>query len=304
MKLRVAMLVAMLSPLWLWAGGFTITEENDFFQKKDDNYTQGFELSVWDTSTNECGEAHKDVWGLRSRMYTPDDISNPKNQPGDRPWAGVTTVFHEWTTQDGDDATMAGWELGTLGPESGVEWQQKTIHKWIGSWTPMGWSNQVPNEVSAQFYQTFYRSVVSMGTPGKWMADLELPYGYCGGTTFDYIHGGLGVRAGWNVPPMHYCGAIEPKAVLPKPFAYLMADAAGRYVLHNATFGHSFFRSHDDSEWDRDLIPVVGEMHYGACVGYKYFAVTYLNEYRTEEFEGQPEPFECGMIRLEFGMMF
>lgn len=301
--------MAMLAAMFILASSalgssIVIMEENDLFLHKDDNYTQGLELSIVDVVDNEYGDTQKEVWGWRSRMYTPEDISCPTNQPGDRPWAGVTTVYHEWTVKDGEDAVMNGWELGILGPESSAEWMQETIHGWTGSTTPMGWSNQVPNEISAQYYRTYYHSLAGLGEKGRWMADLESPYGFCGGTTFDYIFVGLSTRAGWNIPPLHYSGTIEPKAILPKPFAYLLADVSGKYVLHNATLGHSFFRSHDDDVWDRELIPTVGQVNYGVCVGYKNFAVTYMQEFRSDEFEGQPEPFKCGMLRLEFGVSF
>ena len=305
MKTRLAILAALLlARVVSWGAGFGITWENDVFLHKDDNYTQGLELYCVDTVTNEIGLLERNVWGLRNRMYTPDDISDPNDQPWDRPWAGVTTVYHEWTDKEDSRYVMTGWELGVLGPESGVEWMQTTIHGWTGSRKPMGWSNQVPNEISAQFYQTYYEPLANWGTPGEWTADVEMPYGYCAGTTFDNVSGGLSVRLGWNIPPAHYCGQIEPKLTIPKPFAYLMADGTARYVLHNATLGHSFFRSHDDSQWDRELIPVVGEWDYGFCFGYKYFAVTYLIGQRTDEFENQPEPFEWGMIRLEFYRVF
>ena len=284
--------------------GFVITEENDFFLKKDNNYTQGLEMYFVDSEKNEKGELEKSSWGWRSRMYTPEDITIATNQPNDRPWAGVTTVFHEETKKKNGEYVMTGYEFGILGPEASAEWMQTTIHKWIGSRTPMGWSNQVPNEISVQYYRTYYKPLKSLGTPGKWMLDLEMPYGYVCGTTYDNFFSGLSIRAGWNIPPAHYSGSIEPKAVLSKPFAYLLFDGNGKYVLHNATFGHSFFTSYKDSEWDREIIPVVGEMHYGASVGYNNFAVTYLNELRTEEFEGQPEQFKCGMLRLEFTVLF
>jgi hypothetical protein len=300
----LAVLLAMLACLNLWADGFVVTLENDVFTHKDDNYTQGLELSLLNYDNDVNGEKKKEVWGWRNRMYTPEDITCSTNQPGDRPWAGVTTVYHEWTKMDGADAVMTGWELGVMGPESGVDWMQTTVHKWIGSRTPMGWSNQVPNEVSAQFYRTYYNSLARMGTSEHWMADLEMPYGFCGGTTFDYVSAGISARAGWNLPPLHYSGTIEPKAILSKPFAYLLVDGSARYMLHNATLGHSFFRSYKDSTWDRDLIPLVGEWHYGACIGYENLAITYLKEFRTDEFDGQPEPFRCGMIRLELGITF
>jgi len=292
---RLACLIFICIGSVVLAGGVGILWENDVFLSKDNNYTDGVCLYY-----DEGGS----VWGWRSRMYTPEDIENPSNQPLDRPWAGVTTVYHEWDRVIDKKCVRTGWEVGVLGAESGVSWQQKTVHRLIKSRTPMGWSNQVPNEISAQFYQTFYRPMMRFDVPGMCMADLETFYGYCGGTTFDHIFVGFNGRIGWNLPPCHGGVDIEPKAALPKPYGYLFAECQGRYVLHNATLGHSFFRSHSDNKWDRDLIPVVGQVTYGARVGYKNFSILCAEEYRTDEFDDQPEPFKCVILGLEFGVMF
>ena len=288
------------------AGGLVVTEENDLFMRKDDNYTQGLDVSLTREVPGPGGETVGEARGLRSRMYTPADISDPTNQPGDRPWAGLTTAYYERTERSRDGSFTEGWELGTLGPESGTEWMQKTVHAWTGSAAPMGWSNQVPNEPSAQWYRGWRESLWEAGGKGGLAAELEGPYGWCLGTTYDYVRGGLAVRAGWNLPEWRGGGGIVPK--MERTFAgglfgFVFAEGEARYVLHNATLGHSFF-SRGNSMWDRELVPVVGSWEYGARAGWRCFSLEYAEEFRTDEFAGQPEPFECGRVRVSFGTDF
>ena len=56
--------------------------------------------------------------------------------------------------------------------------------------------------------------------------------------------------------------------------------------------------------WDRDLIPIVSEIHAGVMIGWKSFSLTYLVGYKTDEFKGQPDPFEWGVFLLAFGTEF
>jgi lipid A 3-O-deacylase len=288
----------------LVSAGFILTEENDVVWEKDNNYSQGIEFKMVSSAFEDNDPIFLSM-GLRSRMYTPHDIAIVENQPGDRPWAGVTTVFRETTRKTEDGYLLEGWELGILGPESSAEWMQTTFHKIVGAHTPMGWSNQVPNEISAQYYKTWYRPLTLLGSREYWGLDVEEPYGWCLGTTFDYVRAGLSLRAGWNIGKSHPGTSINPKAMKTSTFrTYLLLDGEVRYVLHNATLGHSFFRSHEDSMWDRDLIPIVGEIHAGAMIAWKSFSLTYLLGYRTDEFDSQPDPFKWGILSLAFGTEF
>ena len=276
--------------------GFVLTEENDLFADKDNNYTQGLEMR---TVTRGTGAADV-AFGLRSRMYTPADISVPWDQPGDRPWAGVTTAFAERTERTGWGSLLEGVELGVLGPWAGCEWQQTEVHRLIGNRLPQGWSNQVPNEPSLQGYCRWLRDVWAVGAPGSLGADLAGTADFCAGTTYDDAGVGALARAGWNMPP-GTPGPIAPKLTRPGFFAYLFAEGEGSYVLHNATLGHSWLRRGGD-KWDRDLVPLVGEARVGASFGWSGWSASYFRAWRTDEFEGQPEKYQYGAVTLGFAV--
>lgn len=299
MKVAVGIVLGLLAVSVL-AGdtGFILTEENDLFAEKDNNYTQGIEFKFIhrDGSTNTA-------FGLRSRMYTPEDISIKEDQPGDRPWAGVTTFFVEFSERTSYGSMMNGFELGVLGPESGCEWQQTEVHRMIGNRLPQGWSNQVPNELSCQYYRRYLWDIWAIGAPGGFGTDLAGTYDFYVGTTFDNTGVGPLVRVGWNLPP-DVPQSIAPKLSEGGPFGYVFADGRGSYVLHNATLGNSWLRHDGDTKWDRDLIPWVGEARWGVSVGWSGWSLSYFRAWRTDEFEGQPESYTYGAVVLGFAVPF
>ena len=226
--------------------GVVLIVENDVVFKKDSSYTDGEGLSLQGSgSTNAWG------CGIDLRMYTPRNISCPTNQPGDRPWAGITTAFYDWYyVGETGERVKLDLEAGVLGPSSGQEQIQTFVHKCIGSAKPMGWGNQVPNEPVLDVTMERRMTLWTLGERDKWSVNWESLYGGTAGTTFDNLKAGGELRLGWNVPPSWPIG-ITPKLSYSSWSdirVYGFAGADGLLVLHNATLGHSFFRR-DDDQW-------------------------------------------------------
>lgn len=278
-------------------GGFSLTVENDFFTGSDDSYTHGTELAWFHSVTNGM-----EFEGIRSRIYTPKDITVSENQPGDRPWCGVTTVFWERGLENGLERFKYGVEAGVLGPSSMADEQQTWFHELIGDDEPMGWANQLKDEPVVNGYVDVWYELLRFGRSESWSAALDALYGGVAGTVKVDAYAGVGVRAGWNVPPF-WPGGIDPKGVRSEWFAYGLAECKGMWVIHNATLGHSMFHRYD-GDHSVETEPFVGETKYGICSGWRYFSLTYLLAWRTEEFEGQGEPTEWGEVRLMFGRQF
>jgi len=300
---NAGMVVTFLIPINLFALGFSLTEENDFFVSKDNNYTQGLELSLDDYKRDTNGVIiSRYFYGIRSRIYTPKNIEIAENQPKDRPWACTTAIFYDTIAREGIELVKYGIELGVLGPAAGGKIEQTEIHRLIGATIPQGWSNQVPNELSLDLYMTRYLPFGKINHD-LWSAQLDMPYGGTIGTTYDNLQMGLSTKIGYNIPPNCLNECISPKVAKAVPFIYLLADSNGKYVFNNATLGHSFFRNRNN-KWNRTLIHGVTEWDYGVCAGWKNFAITYLLCQRSEEFVGQPEEMKWGMIKLEFMQVF
>lgn len=288
--------------------GMILTEENDcllpYEMQTDEMYTQGAELAY--QFETECTAA-----GLRERMYTPIDITNPNMQPLDRPWAATLTVFWEtWDTDKHLGTYKYGIELGVLGPEAQGEYFQTTVHKWTHSRTPKGWANQMPGEPVIQVYGESWHTLATLGSPDAWGIQLCDPVGAHLGTTYINFYGGLALAAGWHPDAPFMDISIAPKLGPNRNNGYLciVADGRGYAVLHNSTLGESFFYSEHERwvkhSWQVDMEPWVAEGRIGVVMGYGWFSGGYFIEGRTREFETQTFAANWATIRLGIGNTF
>lgn len=281
-------------------GGVIITLENDFMNHTDDSYSNGAELEWLGDTVME----RRVGYGIHQLMYTPTDISDPDNQPLDRPWCGILTAFREVWSKQGVEMTRTRIEAGVLGPSALAEEAQKEVHRLIHNKLPQGWDNQMPDEPVLNLYHERHHPLMDFGKEDGLGVRLEALYGGTIGTTFINGFGGTLLRSGYNIQANSIIGGIEPKAASKvRPFLYLMLETDGMLVLHNATIGESFFREREPGH-EQDLENCVGMYRYGVVGGYKCFTATYLMGMRTREFETQKGNTDWGLISLQFASQF
>ena len=295
-------------------GGFVITAENDVFMDSDDNYSHGSEIEYTEDATGqiEDGDPFRVGYGINQLMFTPNDISDP-NMPtqSDRPWCGTFSMYYETWTRTKSEEIRTRYSIGTIGPDSHSEESQKTVHEWLGCDTPMGWDNQMPNELMFNIYQDRYYTLYSISY-NRFGTDIDAVYGGTLGTA--YVNGRIGtqIRIGYNIPPKSVAGRIVPKAIMcdvfeyikNRGFVYLLCDASESLVLHNATIGSSIFRDREEGQ-ERDLEPFVFSYDYGIVAGLDKLSVTFLIEHETSEFKGEEDDsLSYGMLRIEYTSHF
>ena len=78
-------------------------------------------------------------------IVTPKDISRRVPDPTDAPYAGFLIFRSAQVARHDDVADVAAISLGLIGPASGAEQVQRSIHRLTGSTTPQGWDTQVSN---------------------------------------------------------------------------------------------------------------------------------------------------------------
>ena len=287
------------------SAGLAITEENDVFLPRnlhsDEYYTQGADIG-WQFT-------NRTVTGIRERMYTPSNISDPNMRILDRPWAATLSAYLECWDINPDNAIKYGVEAGVMGPDANGKFLQSTIHKWIGSPEPKGWAYQMPGEPILQLYGEYWTPVFCLGTPGSWGSQLYLPIGCNVGTTYINASGGLAFTAGWN-PHAITMDISIPKLSSNSSKGFCCFTAAGRYyyVAHNATLGSSFFHDSDarwmKNSWEVDITPSVLEGRIGVIAGYGLFSAGYYIESRTREFETQGPAANWATLRFGLGTEF
>lgn len=298
-------------------GTLTVALENDLFGAGTDrHYTHGTEISyVSDTYRPdwflnlatlmpfyENNSETRFVWSLGQLIFTPADISKKTPQPDDRPYAGwLYTSVGLVTDNRKKSYSVDTLELvlGLVGPNSGAESVQKTIHKWTGSEQPQGWDNQLGTEVTVDVqYQREWLLPLIDNT-----MDIVPRVAMTLGSSRRDIGTGFSVRFGSGLDSDFGPPLIRPSAAGTQYFEpnqsfywYVFAGAHGRYVEHNIFL---------DGNTDHDSLSVhknswVGEVQAGLVLGWENWRATLTEIVRTREFEGQSDADEFGAIAISY----
>jgi lipid A 3-O-deacylase len=315
-------------------------EENDVFAETDIHYTQGLKFTLlreqegspawmenvapelWSRFGNgELPFGFNGGWSFGQNMYNPEDIETAVPNPDDRPWGGW--LYLGRTLQLATDCDDEGRptpeqvaagvvrcreqqhtfeaDLGVVGPLSGAEWAQKTLHRMIGSAEPAGWDNQIGNQPGLLLLYT-----------GKWRYPNRsrtfdaIPHvRIAAGNVLGFAGAGGTVRLGRNLTGVG--GDLIPavsRRPRPRWEAYVFAGAEARLVGVNVFLDGNQF--HGGPSIDKE--PFVYDLSGGGAVRYRNFRVTYTLVQRSPEFESpsgrdlDPQKFGSFVLSWERGM--
>ena len=146
--------------------------ENDFFTGTDRDYTQGiyiekvtpslshFFLSklLWHPKTENI----KYGIAIEDDGYTPNIIDKSAIQYGDRPYAGVLFIktFLTAINKQKRERFSTLISTGIVGQSAGGAPMQKAIHHWIHYTQPLGWPNQIRNDVVLNYQINFEKELI------------------------------------------------------------------------------------------------------------------------------------------------
>lgn len=296
------------------AGGpsLSVDWDNDAFIAggHDGFYTNGTRLTlrypspVATEQDGSGGERHfrRHVYGWRvgQNMYTPSDIALPPDRldPNDRPYAGYAFVgvFRETYWSDGNEGRYLrlGVDVGCIGPCSGAEHTQKTVHRWLGANTPQGWDQQIRNEMTVQFRGEYSPGRVPVGS---WMDVAPYITGQFGNT---FIHAGAGAMARFGRFNTPFAGSLtlaptreglSPSSRLTGQHSwelFVFARFETRAVAYNATLQGGWF---NDSPRTVNPNPLVLETEWGIAWASRKWSIGYSYLTRTNEISGESYDF-------------
>lgn len=147
--------------------------DNDFFAATDEYYTQGINLELVLPSLKKLPISkiliHRKNNSLQYGIalvhegYTPSSIRHEEIILGDRPFAAnfcfntflisVDSLKHKRMT--------SAVSLGVIGPLAGGADMQKSIHRWLNNIAPLGWQNQIKNDVVVNYQVCDEQQLVS-----------------------------------------------------------------------------------------------------------------------------------------------
>lgn len=299
----------------------TINVENDMFGGgTDQNYTSGVRATYFDLGASLPAAAYAldkviPTFGINKttsisysvgqNLYTPSDITQKTQNPGERPWAAFLYASAGLTTITNNHIDEVEASLGVVGPAALGEQTQKTIHKWVDSPTPQGWDNQLENEPALILsWQRRWPERLSYELAGI-TAGVEPHFGITLGNVYTYTNAGLSFRFSpqsgrWQDDP------IRVRPSMPGTGAFLVPEGLfswhvfggieGRAVGRNIFLDGNTFE--DSYSVDKKIF--VGDASAGVAFSYGKTRLSYALVYRTKEFDTQEDPSVFGTVSLGY----
>jgi len=153
---------------------FRINYDNDYFTATDIYYTQGYQLELvtpWlrKNPLNKLFPTLKNSdnrYGLlfENLGYIPTKISVKEIQQGDRPYAATMALksFQVSTDTISHSRLSSSLVVGVIGPWAQGNEIQTGIHKWIGDEPPMGWHNQIKNDLILDYEVAYEKQLLRL----------------------------------------------------------------------------------------------------------------------------------------------
>ncbi|MEN9611363.1 MAG: hypothetical protein RLZZ628_2177 [Bacteroidota bacterium] len=284
-----------------------IGTDNDAYvlrQKTDRYYTFGVSIdyffsknglnpSFWNSIFPHLSSNSDHYYGVnfRTAMYSSDtawQMATRLDHPyGGRMTIGMTSISKERET--GRQLTTE-YQIGVIGPASQQEWVQKTAHRLMNISYPVGWAQQIPNDIALNARLTYEHPLWNVGhaIEGTAIGDVHV------GTVMNQV--GIGFR--WKMGDFYsnrQIGLPFLDAPLHKKISYYLAIQPVVYwVGYNAMLQGGIFL---DAARRNPYISYENMNHFVSDVvlsyhlSYSNFGFTYTYRVRSPEFKGGKEMF-------------
>jgi len=284
---------------------FRVYYENDFFTGTDRDYTQGILLEWVNPSLRQFPLTHL-LWrpkhsalkyglALENNGYTPNHLDFAQIQYGDRPYAGVILLKTFLTAVNADRHERISTTLssGLIGPWAGDEDMQKDIHHWIHYIQPLGWGNQIKNDIALDYQVNYEKEFLSF----KDYFSLSSYASARAGTLSTKATAGATAMLGKFYSPFS-SGKKEPV----KKFQFYVYDLPAVSVIgYDATLqGGLFDRSSVYTIPEKNINRITFVNRWGIVVIFKKLYLEYYQSGNTQEFSTSVYH-KSGGLQIGFG---
>jgi len=127
--------------------------DNDTTHSTDRDYTHGTKFAyMYDKTPSLLDSVFKDrekrvTYILGQYMYTPDNISTEELIEEDRPYGGWLYLGYSFEACTVKKCDVFEIDVGVTGDWAGTEDTQTAVHELFDARKPMGWDNQLGEEV-------------------------------------------------------------------------------------------------------------------------------------------------------------
>ncbi|MGB7395109.1 MAG: lipid A deacylase LpxR family protein, partial [Pricia sp.] len=152
---------------------FRFNYDNDFFAASDKDYTQGYNLELVASALEKNplnilflepgGSFSKYGLSIEHLGFTPRQYQLPEIQLGDRPFVAAIMLksFLVATDTIKKSRVTSSFSLGIIGPGAFGKEMQTGIHKLTGNKIPLGWRNQIKNDVVLNYRLVYEKNLWS-----------------------------------------------------------------------------------------------------------------------------------------------
>lgn len=168
---------------------FRFNYDNDYFGSTDENYTQGynFELVAPFLKKNPINKLllkpkkSEIKYGLSIEHigFTPVNIKSSEIQFGDRPFAAAIMLksFAIATDTIQKSRFVSSLNIGLIGPGAFGKEMQVGIHQATGNTIPMGWQNQIKNDVVINYELNYEKQLFRFNNLFSLNSNSKLQFG-------------------------------------------------------------------------------------------------------------------------------
>lgn len=277
--------------------------ENDYFSTTDKYYTQGINLEfvhpvlkklpIVKLLVHPVTNINKYGISAEHLGYTPTSISSPEILKGDRPFASCLMLKAFAISQDSvhQNRISSVISAGVIGPGAGGAEFQSAIHRWIDDTKPVGWKNQIQNDLILNYELAYEKSFLTY----KSNILLTGKSGLRAGTLSNKISTGLALMAGTFDNPFHFLSESKNNFQI-----YIYTEPQINLVGYDATLqGGLFNRDSPYKISSTNLTRIVFQNNAGLVVKVKRFSIEYFQSFITKEFS-TGKNHQWGGIRFGF----
>jgi len=266
------------------------THDNDIVFRRDRYYSSGIKLMLYAQFIKKSplnkillpsdkSEIVYYALGITSNMYTPEATLTPDIQYNDHPYANYILLGNFKISYNPEKRIKktSGIELGWIGPATGGEFFQNSLHKNISiAISSEGWHNQIKNDICVQYSAVIEKGVLNL----EW---LEL-VGFIGsklGVPHTEANIGSYLRIGYFAD--YFKGlAVD---VLEDWQAWLYCSGSFYLVNYNASLqGGSFDQT--SVYTINNINNLLTHARFGGVVQFKQLSIDYGMEVSSPEFYG------------------
>lgn len=245
--------------------------------------------------------------GFHMQMFTPTDISLVAIDSGNRPYAGWAYVSLKCISNEfsNSDRITTEYSIGIIGEHSYQKEVQTWFHKIIGSQKPMGWGNQIHDDIALNVKVDYEKGLLRPNKNIEMIGLVEANFGtvtnFMGlgstirlGSFNDYFINELGLRAD-STKFVRYeketkdftSRKVFRQNLLRKLQFYFFIRNSLRVVIDNSLLQGGLF-NYDESPYvlsSDEIKRFYFNAEFGVNITYKGVGIIYSQHFRTAEFK-------------------